>query len=46
MKVNRINVVILFPEHTSDRHAESEEADAALQQRQRGRDAGVLRAGE
>lgn len=34
------------PEHAGDRHAEGEEADAALQQRQRGRDDGVLRAGE
>lgn len=36
----------LSPEHAGDWHTEGEEADTALQQRQRGRDAGVLWAGE
>lgn len=35
-----------FPEHTRDRHAKSEEADATLQQCQRGRNDGVLRTGK
>lgn len=36
----------MSPEHAGHRHAAGEEADATLQQRQGGRDAGVLRAGE
>lgn len=40
------DMLYLPPEHTGHRHAQGEKTDAALQQRQRGRDAGVLRAGE
>lgn len=39
-------LLCVSPEHAGHRHAAGEEADAALQQRQGGRDAGVLRAGE
>lgn len=44
--VHRLDVCLLSPEHAGDRHAEGEEANAPLQQRQRRRDARVLRAGE
>lgn len=42
----RLTSFLNLSEHAGDRHTQSEEADAALQQRQRGRDAGVLGAGE
>lgn len=44
--LTRLTRCPLSAEHTGHRHAQSEEADAPLQQRQRGRDAGVLGAGE
>lgn len=41
-----LSVLRASSEHAGHRHAAGEEADAALQQREGGRDAGVLRAGE